>query len=128
VSILAIILIVLAALLLVLFAGGVAANARRRRQDAARLRVQLEAADNALAEARAQDRGWERETIERAARTTFGARRPDDTITSADLIQVVDKPGTDADLAVWRIVGGSGHEEIVTLGRREGAWVPAESL
>jgi hypothetical protein len=120
VSILGIILIVIAALFVALFVGGLIANGRRRRGDASKLREQLEAADQALAQARAQDRGWERDTIERAARTAFGDRRPDDAISSADLIQVIDKPGTDADLAVWRIVAASGAEEIVTLGRREG--------
>jgi type II secretory pathway pseudopilin PulG len=128
VSILAIILIVLAVLLILLIGAGLAANARRQREGAGRLRAQLEQADHALAEARAQDRGWERETIERAARTTFGDRRPEEEISSAELIQVIDKPGTDADLAVWRIVATSGREEIVTLGRREGAWVSAEGL
>jgi hypothetical protein len=128
VSVLAVILIVLAAIVVVLFLGGVVANGRRSRRAAQHLRAQLETADAALADARAQDRGWEREAIERAARIAFGDRRPEEEISAVALIRVIDKPGTDADLAVWKITATSGHEEIITLGRREGTWVPVEGL
>jgi hypothetical protein len=35
------------------------------------------------------------------------------------LIEVIDRPGTDADKAVFRV----GGRELLTLGRREGEWV-----
>ena len=38
-------------------------------------------------------------------------------------MQVVDQPGTDADQAVFRVLGADGAEHTVTLGRRDGAWV-----
>ncbi len=40
------------------------------------------------------------------------------------LVQVVDRPGTDEDQAVFRAVTDSGERTLV-LGRRDGAWVAA---
>jgi hypothetical protein len=128
VSTLAIILIALGAVLVALFIGGVVASGRRRAQSGAHLREQLEEADSALAAARAQDRGWDRERLELAARVTFGDRRPQEEISDVQLVQVIDKPGTDSDIAVLRVLATSGHEEMVTLGRRSGEWVSAEGL
>jgi hypothetical protein len=110
---------VIVVLALVLFAGGLVATARRRDAQAGDLRERLEAADAALAEARAQDRGWERATIEAAARAAVAPQE----VSALQLVQVVDRPGTDADQAVFRVVGADGAERIVTLGRRDGAWV-----
>jgi hypothetical protein len=122
VSTLAIVLIVLGALLLALFIGGWIANARVQRARAADLRRQIEAADQALAEARAGDRGWDMALLEAAARSAFAAghegREPD----RLDLVQVVDRPGTDADEAVIRC-GHGHHEHDVVLGREGGEWV-----
>jgi Tfp pilus assembly protein PilX len=114
-------IVVLVALLVIalLFAGGMVAVSRRQSAMSAELRARIEAADAALAEARAQDRGWERETIEAAARAAVA---PQD-VKELHLVQVVDQPGTDADQAVFRVVGADGSEKTVTLGRRDGAWV-----
>jgi hypothetical protein len=106
-------------LAVVLFVGGYVANARRQKVMDERLRAQVEAADAALADARAQDRGWDRATIEAAARAAVAPRQ----IQDLHLVQVVDKPGTDADQAVFRVVGADGTESSLTLGRRDGAWV-----
>jgi hypothetical protein len=108
--------IVVAAVLL--FAGGLYASGRRRDKLADSLLARIEAADAALADARAQDRGWERATIEAAARAAVSGD-----VRELHLVQVVDKPGTDADQAVFRAVGADGAESTVTLGRRDGAWV-----
>jgi hypothetical protein len=102
-----------------LFVGGYVANARRHKVMGERLRAQVEAADAALADARAQDRGWDRATIEAAARAAVAPRQ----IQDLHLVQVVDQPGTDADQAVFRVVGTDGSESSLTLGRRDGAWV-----
>jgi hypothetical protein len=121
VSTLAIVLIVLAALLLVLFAGGFVAAGRRRRARAADLHRQIEAADAALAQARADDRGWDIELLRGAARAAFAGthgREPDE----LHLVQVVDQPGTDQDEAVFRAVAGH-HEHDIVLGREAGEWV-----
>jgi hypothetical protein len=122
VSTFAIVLIALAALLLVLFAGGFVANGRRQRARGAHLRAQIEAADKALAQARADDRGWDLAAIEAVAREAcagrFAGRQPE----QLHLVQVVDRPGTDADEAVFRAIDGQ-HEEDVLLGRVDGQWV-----
>lgn len=123
-SALAIILILLGALLLILFLGGAVANARRRREADERLRERVEAANEALAEAHAQDRGWDPAVLEQSAREAFAARNPGSAVEELHLVQVIDRPGTDADEAVFRVVGG-GREDTVRLGRRDGAWMPA---
>jgi hypothetical protein len=106
-------------LLLLLFVGGYVVLGRRRAADEADLKARIEAADAELAEARAQDRGWERATIEAAARAALAPRE----VAQLHLVQVVDKPGTDADQAVFRVVHADGGEQTLTLGRRDGAWV-----
>jgi hypothetical protein len=121
VSTLAIILIVLGVLVLALFVGGVLGAARRARSTESALQSELERVNQDLALAHAQDKGWERSTLEAAARdahVTAGGGE----IEELNLVQVVDLPGTDADEAVFRIVS-AGVESKVTLGRRDGAWV-----
>ncbi|MBI5103528.1 MAG: hypothetical protein HZB46_00800 [Solirubrobacterales bacterium] len=117
-STLGLILIILGAVLLVLFVGGMIAVSRRRKATESRFREQVEAANAALARAHAEDKGWERATMEAAAREA--AAGPVDEL---HLLEVVDKPGTDADEAVFRAVTG-GQERLIRLGRREGAWIP----
>lgn len=126
IAVLPAILIILAALLVVLFVGGLIASGRRRQMLAKQLHAQVEAADAALAQARAGDRGWDRAKIDAAARGVLADRRPGTDVRDLHLIQVVDRPGTDADEAVLRAVLNDGGEETVTLGRRDGAWVAAE--
>ena len=116
-STLAIVLIVLGILIVLLVIGGVVASGRRQRELEEDLRRKLEEANRALAAARAQDRGWERSTMEAAAREAAGGP-----VEHLDLVQVVDRPGTDQDRAVFRVVS-NGDERHVTLGRREGVWV-----
>ena len=115
---LAVVLVVLAVLVVVLFAGGYIANARRLRAERAALHARAQEADRQLAEAHAEDKGWERETLEAAARRAYaerhGGRQPAD----LRLVQVVDRPGTEEDEAIFH----AGDAEVV-LGRRDGAWV-----
>jgi hypothetical protein len=118
-TVVGIVIAVLVVLLVVLFIGGYVVLGRRRAAQDADLRARIEAADAALADARAQDKGWERATIEAAARAAVAPRE----VAALHLVQVVDRPGTDADQAVFRVVGADGTESTVTLGRRDGAWV-----
>lgn len=111
-------------LLILLFVGGLIATGRRRQVLQKRLAASIEAADAALAQARASDRGWDRAVIEAAARDAFAARHGGKAPGGLHLVQVVDKPGTDADQAVFRAVVDMGRDETITLGRRDGAWVP----
>jgi hypothetical protein len=113
----------LVVLLVLLFVGGFIATSRRRQAQRERLHARVEEADAALAQARASDRGWDRAVIEAAAREAFAARHGGKTPAELHLVQVVDKPGTDADQAVFRAVVDLGRDETITLGRRDGAWV-----
>jgi len=123
VDVLPIVVGVVILLIIVFFVGGYIATGRRREALQARLKAELDAADAALAAARAGDRGWDRDAIESAAREAFAETHPGREIRELHLVQVVDKPGTDADEAVFRILADDGRELRLTLGRREGAWV-----
>ena len=118
-SVLAIILIVFAVLVVVLGVGGYIANARRREREQASLIARAEQADQHLAEAHAQDKGWERAGLEAAARAIYAQRHGGEP-RELHLVQVVDRPGTDEDEAVFM---ADGRE--LRLGRSQGEWVGA---
>ena len=120
-SILAIVIVAVLGLLALLAAGGMLANAGRRRRLEPRLEASLDEVNRRLADAHAQDKGWERGALEAAAREAFAQRRPGEEVREMVLVQVVDRPGTDQDKAVFRFVTAAGTAYL-TLGRREGAW------
>jgi hypothetical protein len=123
VSALGIIIIVVLVVLLLLFVGGLVAIARRQRGEQAELHATLREADQALALARVEDRGWERAALEDAARAAFAARSPVEP-RELLLVKVVDRPGTEEDQALFRVITDAGSEEILLM--REGdAWVSA---
>ena len=64
-----------------------------------------------------QDRGWARDTLEEAARRIYAQERGGEP-PELTLVEVLDRPGTDDDQAVFRC----GCEQL-TLGRRDGEWV-----
>ena len=113
-----IVVLVLLALLVLLAIGGAVATARRTRAREATVQAQLREANEALAAAHADDKGWERDTMEDAARRAY-AERHGGPPAELRLVQVVDRPGTDEDEAVFHADG----RELV-LGRHDGAWVP----
>jgi hypothetical protein len=100
---------------------GMVANSRARARDRERLEAQVEAANRALATAHAEDRGWERGTLEAAARAAYDAQNPGMPATELTLVQVIDMPGTDEDEAVFRVVSAAGESRL-TLGRQGGEW------
>jgi hypothetical protein len=120
-----IVIIAVAVVLAVLAAGGYAVGTRRNRARNQRLDEHLARADAALAQAYAQDKGWERAGLEGAARKEWDAQRPGVPLRELHLVEVLDRPGTESDLAVFRAVAESGPERLV-LGRRGGAWYAAE--
>jgi type II secretory pathway pseudopilin PulG len=124
VSALAIVIIVVLGLLLLLFVGGLIANRRRARAEDPALRAALREADQALALARAEDRGWERGALEAAAREAFAARSPIEP-RELQLLKVIDRPGTEDDQALFRVVTDAGSEEILLV-RRGDTWAAAE--
>jgi hypothetical protein len=117
-----VVLLILLVVVLGLIAGGLLVNARRYRAQERTLGGAVLAADQALATAHAEDKGWERGRMEAAARDAFAARSDDD-IQELHLVQVIDRPGTEEDEAVFRVVTASGEQD-VRLGRRDDAWVP----
>jgi hypothetical protein len=119
---LAIILGVFVALVIILAVGG--AYARRRQLERTRTRFDdnLAQVNRDLAAAHAEDRGWARESLESAARAAYAAQRSGVEPTALTLVQIIDRPGTDEDKAVFR-VAADGRDERLTLGRADGDWV-----
>lgn len=122
-TLLIVVLVVLGVLLLLAILGGVVAS-RRSREGAAAFEQSLTAIDRHLAAAVAEDHGWHRDTLERTAREEFAQRRPGASVDQLELVQIIDEPGTDQDLAVFRVTSG-GASSRLTLGRRDGAWYAA---
>jgi type II secretory pathway pseudopilin PulG len=120
VSVIVVIVVVIVLLVVLLIVGGLIANARRARGGEEDLRAALREADQALALARAEDRGWERSALEAAARAAFAARSPAE-VRELLLVQVVDRPGTEEDQALFRVVTDVGSEEILLV-RQGDAW------
>src|SRR3954468_5829001 len=96
-SALAIVLIVFAALTLVFLIGGIVIA--RRRVESPDWDDHIRRADQALEQARAADRGWDRELIHAAARSALGDHRPGFEPDSMDLVLVDDRPGVEEDRA-----------------------------
>ena len=121
---LAIVLIVLAVLLVVFVVGGWFAVQRRNQGLERKLLADLARANEALAKARASDRGWDRDLIDQAARDIWLERSPDSRINAVHLVEVVDMPGTEHDQARVRIQDAAGTHDLL-LGRRGDDWVAA---
>ena len=113
-SAIAIIVIVVVVLLVLLIVGGIIANGRRTRDQEDETLSAVREADQALALARASDRGWERAALEAAAREAFAARSPAE-VRELLLMRVVDRPGTEEDQALFRVVTDVGSEEILLV-------------
>ena len=91
---------------------GYLANTRWRNAEERSLRERALRADHELAQAVAEDKGWERGALEAAAREAHGG-----TPQSLTLVKVIDRPGVDDDEAVFDVDG----QEIVLV-RRGGTW------
>jgi hypothetical protein len=114
-------LIIVLAVLLVLIVGGAIARRAQLARSRAAFDASLERVNSDLAAAAAQDRGWDRATLEAAARRVFAEQRGAEP-EALTLVEVLDRPGTDQDQAVFRAEhGGSAHT--LTLGREHGDWV-----
>jgi Flp pilus assembly protein TadB len=116
-SVLAIILIVVGVLAVAFAIGGWILIQRRRERDHAALIQQAEQADQHLAQAHAEDKGWERVGLESSARAAY-AQRYGVEPRQLMLVQVVDRPGTDEDEAVFHADGKQ-----LVLARRGEDWV-----
>jgi Tfp pilus assembly protein PilX len=110
-------LIVVLVVLVVLAVGGAVARAMQLRRTQTAFEARLLQADHDLAQAAANDRGWDRSTLESAARRIYAEQRGAEP-TELQLVEVLDRPGTEQDFAVFQ---ASGHR--LTLGRQSGEWV-----
>ncbi len=120
-TILLVVLVIIGLLIVLALVGSIAAT-RRNRAGAARFTASLTAVDRQLAAATAEDHGWQRETLDAAARAALAEHRPGAEAATLELLQIVDEPGTDSDLAVYRATAADGAAVRLTLGRRDGAW------
>jgi hypothetical protein len=121
-SVLAIVLIAVGALLLLLFIGGLVAARRRARLREPDRVAALAAADRALEQARAADKGWEKVLLEEAARKILAEERPDWRYDRLDLVLVDDRPGVAEDTAHFLATAPDDEVRIV-LTRQNGGWV-----
>ena len=118
----AIVLGVFVVLVILLAAGGAYARRRQLAAGSDRFDAHLAQVNQDLAAAHAEDRGWARDGLEAAARAAYAAERAGAEPDELTLVQIVDRPGTDDDKAVFR-VAAAGREERLTLGRQAGDWV-----
>jgi hypothetical protein len=119
---LAIVIGVFVALVVILAVGGAIARRRQLAATRGRFDANLAQVNQDLAAAHAEDRGWAREGLDAAARAAYAAQHDGAEPDSLTLVQIIDRPGTDEDKAVFR-VAAPGREEQLTLGRRDGDWV-----
>jgi hypothetical protein len=121
-STLGIVLIAIGAVvLLALLLGFLGAAARDRRQ-AASWDEHVAAADAALEQARAADKGWHRDVMEQAARAALEQSRPSWQYDELHLVLVDDRPGVTEDRAHFMAVGADGEARVI-LARQEDRWV-----
>ena len=113
-------LIIVIVVLAVLIIGGAIARTRHLKRTRPAFERRLAKVDHDLAVAAATDRGWDRELLETTARRVsverYGAEPEELT-----LVEVIDKPGTEEDQAVFDVRTGGDRHRLV-LGRRDGDW------
>jgi hypothetical protein len=122
-SVLVIVLIVVGALIVLGFVGGLLAARRRARAQEASFPRGVAEADQALEEARAADRGWDRGLLEEAARAGLAEARPGWTYEELHLVLVDDRPGVAEDRAHFVATGPQGEGRVVVARRDEMGWV-----
>ena len=121
-STLGIILIVLGVLVVLFAIGGAIAVAKRSRGQDATFAAHVEAADSALEQARAVDKGWHRDTMEAAAKVAMAESKPGWSYDDLHLVLVDDRPGVTEDRAHFMAVGADGEARVI-LAREGDRWV-----
>jgi hypothetical protein len=109
-------LIIVIVVIVLLAVGGVIARTQQLKRTRPAFDRSLTHADRDLADAAATDRGWDRAKLEAAARAAYTAKHGGEP-ESLTLVEVLDRPGTDEDEAVFDAGG-----QRVVLGRRGDEW------
>ena len=117
-----IVLGIVVAVVVVLAVGGAIAARRRLEATSAGFTDHLDRANVDLATAHAADRGWDPDVLERAAATALREKHPELQVASLTLVEVVDRPGVEEDIARYRARVTDGTELLVTMVRRGGRW------
>jgi type II secretory pathway pseudopilin PulG len=121
-STVAIVLIVLAVLFILFLIGGLLGARARDRRLGDKFYEDLRAADVALEQARAADKGWHREMMEEAARAAIAESRPGWAYDDLHLVFVDDRPGIDEDRAHFMAMGAGGGVRVI-MARQGDRWV-----
>jgi type II secretory pathway pseudopilin PulG len=119
-STIAIVVIVVGALLLIFFVGGFLAARRRAGQPEVQERIR--AADRALEQARASDRGWDRDLMTQVCGSALSEKRPEYGWDTIDLVLVEDRPGVKEDRAHLMASGPEGQARVVLARGEGGEW------
>jgi len=114
-------LIIVIVVLIVLIVGGAIAARQRLARTRPAFDVRLEKVNRDLAAALAEDRGWEPERLEAAARAAWAEQRPGQEPDTVALYEVLDLPGKAEDKAIFRLRAG-GRDHLLTLGRSDDEW------
>ncbi len=115
-----IIILVIVGVLVALAVGGALAQRRRLEATEGRFEANLERVNDDLAAAHAQDKGWDPDRLNAAARAAWaqhgsGPGEP-------KLVAFVDRPGTEDDKAIFEV-----GARRLTLGRHGDDWVYEDS-
>ena len=122
VSTLGIVVIVIGVLVVLFAIGGAVVVVKRSRAQDATFAEHVEAADSALEQARALDKGWHRDTMEEAARAAIAESRPGWSYDDLHLVLVDDRPGVSEDRAHFMAMGADGTARVI-LARAGDRWV-----
>ena len=117
-------LIIVIVVLILLAAGGVLARSQQLKRSRPAFERNLAQVERDLVAAAAADRGWDRQHLEAAARR-IGTEQLGSEPEELTLIEVLDRPGTDQDEAVFDVRAGGQRHRLV-LGRKDGDWIPAQ--
>ncbi len=117
-----IVVIAIVVVFALLAVGGARVVRRRSEASEGAFRAEIERANRDLAAAHAADNGWEPARVADSARSAFETQNPGQTVSSLELVQVIDPPGTDDDKAVFLVQTGAGGEHRLTLGRAGENW------
>jgi hypothetical protein len=114
-------LIIVIVVLLILIVGGAIAARQRLARTRPAFEARLEKVNRELAEALAEDRGWEPDRLEAAARAAWAEQRPGEKPEAVTLYEVLDRPGKAEDKAIFRFRAG-GRDHLLTLSRSDDEW------